>query len=139
MQQRQTPRPQRDTGQLVSGWLRVTLALAVAILGVAACGQSAGAAAGPASCGTTRSAANVPVHIEVARGHVACATALRIERGYASAIEAGHAPGNGGGGPVKISGWTCQGFSTPTVLQTGRASKCVQDGTEILAILPAPA
>jgi len=139
MQQRQAVTPRRGTGQLVRAWLRLAPALTLGILGVAGCGHSASAAAGPASCGTARSAANVPVHIEVARGHVACATAMRIERGYASAIEAGKAPGNGGGGPVKVSGWTCEGFSTPTVLQTGQASKCVQDGTEILAMLPTPA
>jgi len=138
MQECQATRPERGTHQLVRARLKLAPALTLAILGVAGCSHPA-AAAGPASCGTARSAANVPVHIEVARGHVGCATAMRIERGYASAIEEGKAPGNGGGGPVKVSGWTCQGFSTPTVLQTGQASKCVQDGAEILAILPTPA
>jgi hypothetical protein len=87
----------------------------------------------------TRTAANVPVDIQVAHGQVSCATALLVERDYAKVILAGKAPGNGGGGPVQVMGWTCQGFPTPVVLSTGQASKCVQGAQEILAILPAPA
>jgi hypothetical protein len=90
-------------------------------------------------CGMTRTAANVPVNIQIARGQVPCATALTVERDYAKVVAAGKAPGNGGGGPVHVLGWTCQGFPTPVVLKTGQASKCVQGGEEILAILPAPA
>ena len=93
----------------------------------------------PTACGTAKTAANVPIHIEVTSGHVSCATALSIERKYAEAIRSGLAPGNGGGGPVKVNGWTCQGYATPVVLHTGKASKCVKDGTEILAILPTTA
>jgi hypothetical protein len=52
---------------------------------------------------------------------------------------AGKAPGNGGGGPVHVSGWTCSGFPTPELLKTGNASKCVKGGTEIIATLKAPA
>jgi hypothetical protein len=92
-----------------------------------------------ARCGTTRTAANVPVNIEVARGQVPCSQAMSIERAYAKAIEQGKEPGNGGGGPVQVHGWTCQGFTTPEVLQTGNASKCVLGSSEILAVLPAPA
>jgi hypothetical protein len=90
-------------------------------------------------CGMTRTAANVPVNIQVARGQVSCATAMTVERAYARYIAEGRAPGNGGGGPVRIRGWTCQGFPTPVVLKTGQASKCVEGDVEILAILPAPA
>ena len=90
-------------------------------------------------CGMTRTAANVPVNIQIARGQVPCATALTVERDYAKVVAAGKAPGNGGGGPVRVLGWTCQGFPTPVVLKTGQASKCVQGSEEILAILPAPA
>jgi hypothetical protein len=90
------------------------------------------------ACGTTKTAANVPVQVQVKYGKVSCAAALTIERDYAKAIKDGSAPGNGGGGPVKIDGWTCQGFATPVVLRTGQASKCVFRGTEILAILPTP-
>jgi hypothetical protein len=90
------------------------------------------------SCGTTKTAANVPVQVQVSNGKVSCDAAMAIERDYAKAIRNGSAPGNGGGGPVKIDGWTCQGFATPVVLRTGQASKCVFRGTEILAILPTP-
>ena len=90
------------------------------------------------SCGTAKSAADVPVQVEVARGHVPCRTALAVEADYATAIRSGKAPGNGGGGPVKVKGWTCQGFATPIVLHTGKASKCVRDSDELLEILPPP-
>ncbi len=90
-------------------------------------------------CGTTRTAANVPVKLEVASGDIPCNTAKAVERAYAKAIRSGLAPGNGGGGPVQIKGWTCQGFATPIVLDTGKASKCTRDGIEILEILPPPA
>ena len=97
-----------------------------------------GAASSAAPCGTTKTAANVPVQVDVSHGTVTCAVAMTIERDYAKAIRSGSAPGNGGGGPVTIDGWTCQGFATPVVLRTGQASKCVFRGTEILAILPTP-
>jgi hypothetical protein len=119
-------------------------ALAAGLLALAAGCGSPGATTGgipgmATPCGMTRTAANVPVSIQVARGQVSCATAMTVERDYARYIAAGKAPGNGGGGPVRILGWTCQGFPTPVVLKTGQASKCVQGGVEILAILPAPA
>ncbi len=90
------------------------------------------------SCGRSKSAADVPVDIEIARGNVPCGTALSVEQQYAVAIRSGKAPGNGGGGPVRVGGWTCEGFATPVVLKTGKASKCVKDGEEILAVLPLP-
>jgi len=119
-------------------------ALLLLLAAVAGCGSSAssaastGTAAGTTVCGTTRTAANVPVHIQIARGQVSCATALAVERDYAKAIASGQVPGTGGGAPVQVRGWTCQGFTTPVVLKTGQASKCVQGGNEILAVLPAP-
>src|SRR5260370_40033276 len=76
--------------------------------------------------------AAVPDKVEAIKGQIACATAMAVERAYAAAIRSGRAPGNGGGGPVKIRGWTCQGFAPPLVLQTGKASQCVRGGTEIL-------
>ena len=108
-------------------------------LGLCACGHAAAKPASDAGklCGQTRSAINVPVTIEVERGYVACGTALTIEREYAQAIDEGKAPGNGGGGPVPVDGWTCSGFPTPEVLKTGDASKCVRGSTEIMAILAA--
>jgi len=116
------------------------------LLAVGGCGSPTTSSAAPAGagaagmtvCGTTRTAANVPVHIQIARGQVSCATALKVERDYARAILSGDVPGTGGGAPVRVRGWTCQGFTTPVVLKTGQASKCVQGSKEILAVLPAP-
>jgi hypothetical protein len=79
------------------------------------------------------------VVIKVARGSVACQTALDVENAYAARITAGQVRGNGGGAPVTVSGWTCQGFSTPEVLSTGNASRCRHGGTTILAVLAVPA
>ncbi|HEY1639663.1 MAG TPA: hypothetical protein VGG35_03165 [Streptosporangiaceae bacterium] len=133
-------------------WLGLT-ALGVLALGAAGCGHSAAAPAAPAArtasagppqvkfvarCGTTRTVANVPVRIEVMRGKVACPEALTIERSYTQAIREGKAPGNGGGGPVDVRGWKCQGYPTEKVLATGFASQCVRGGTKILAVLPPP-
>jgi hypothetical protein len=103
---------------------------------LAGCG-SAGAGPG-ASCGTTRTAANVPVIIEVTRGTVNCGTALQVENEYAAMIRAGQVPGNGGGAPVTVDGWTCQGYPTPEVLSTGNASQCHTSSAAIVAVLPVP-
>ena len=118
--------------------------LLAAAAGMAGCSRAAtpkpaassAASAKVVKCGTTKTAASVPVNVEIVAGHATCATALAIEASYADAIRSGRAPGNGGGGPVKVKGWTCQGFDTPVVLSTGKASKCVKAGTEILEILP---
>lgn len=106
----------------------------------AGCSSAAlpGARAG-ATCGSTHTAAGVPVVIKVASGTVDCAVAMRVENEYAARIRAGQVPGNGGGAPVVISGWTCQGFNTPEVLRTGNASRCHDGGNAILAVLPVPA
>ena len=137
---------------LASGrWNAVACYIAVAMLltMAAGCGSPArkpnaaakqsATPAGATSCGTTRTAANVPVDIQVAHGQGPCSTALAVERDYARAILSGKVPGTGGGAPVRVQGWVCQGFTTPVVLKTGQASKCVQGSSEILAILPAPA
>ena len=106
---------------------------------LAGCGSAAAAAAGPgASCGTTRTAANVPVIIKVTRGTVNCGTALQVENEYAAKIRAGQVQGNGGGAPVAVSGWTCQGYPTPVVLRTGDASQCHTSNAAIAAVLPVP-
>lgn len=89
-------------------------------------------------CGTGRTAAGVPVVVEVETGPVACRVAMAIERDYARAVASGKVPGNGGGAPVTIRGWVCQGFNTPDVLRTGDASACHKKGLEILAVLPPP-
>jgi len=118
---------------------------------VAGCGTSAGkqatTAAGssgptvasvPATpCGTTHTAAGVPVNVEVV-GQASCREALTVERAYSRAVASGKVPGNGGGAPVTIKGWICQGYATPELLATGRASACRRHGTQILAVLPTP-
>ena len=88
--------------------------------------------------GTTRTAANVPVIIKVAKGTVKCAAALQVENEYAAKIRDGQVRGNGGGAPVTVSGWTCQGYPTPEVLSTGNASQCHTGSAAIVAVLPVP-
>ena len=102
--------------------------------------QGSSPAAGPpaAQCGTARTAAGVPVVIEVRHGSAGCHAAMAIERAYTRAVASGKVGGNGGGAPVSIKGWTCQGFNTPQVLATGHASICSRGGTQILAVLATP-
>jgi hypothetical protein len=119
-----------------AGWLAL-LAGGAGLL--AGCGSPSAASAGPgASCGTTRTAANVPVIIKVAKGTVKCAAALQVENEYAAKIRDGQVRGNGGGAPVTVSGWTCQGYPTPEVLSTGNASQCHTGSAAIVAVLPVP-
>jgi hypothetical protein len=129
------------------------LALA-ALTGCALTGCSASGSAKPAAassttqspvpaatghkCGTGKTAAGVPVTVEVGQGQVGCPTAMKIEHAYAAALASGHAPGNGGGGPVSVKGWVCTGYDTPQILRTGDASKCSKGPSEILAVLAMP-
>ena len=113
-----------------------------AVLGVPALAALlAGCSSGPApgatgtTCGHTRTAVNVPVVLMVARGTVDCATALRVEAGYAAAIRAGDLRGNGGGAPVAVDDWTCESYPTQEVLRTGNASECHTASTEVVAVL----
>jgi hypothetical protein len=101
------------------------------------CASSSGAGAG-ATCGTTRTALGVPVVIKVAKGDVACSMALSVEDKYAALIKAGDVRGNGGGAPISVNAWTCQGYLTPQIWATGDASECHSGGTEIVAVLPVP-
>ena len=101
-------------------------------------GCSSGQATAGGTCGTTHTAAGVPVVIMVAKGSVNCKTAIQVENEYAARISAGQVPGNGGGAPAVVSGWTCQGYDTPEVLRTGNASQCHNGGNAILAVLPVP-
>lgn len=108
---------------------------------LAAClvtGCSSGQATAGATCGSTHTAAGVPVVIKVAKGSVNCTTAIWVENKYAAMVRDGQVPGNGGGAPVVVSGWTCQGYDTPDVLRTGNASQCHSGGNAILAVLPVP-
>jgi len=131
--------PRRRAQQAVragnTAWVLVALSGLGACL-VTAC--SSGLATAGATCGNTRTAAGVPVVIKVAKGSVDCKAAIRVENEYAARIRDGQVPGNGGGAPVVVSGWTCQGFDTPQVLQTGNASQCHSGGNAILAVLPVP-
>ena len=106
---------------------------------LAGCSSSAHGVQGVgATCGTTRTAANVPVIIKITKGTVDCDMAVRVENEYAAKIRAGQVPGNGGGAPVAVSGWICQGYSTPEVLSTGNASQCHTASAAIVAVLPVP-
>jgi len=105
---------------------------------LAGCSSSVAGAGPGASCGTTRTAANVPVIIKVSKGTVNCSAALRVENEYAAKIKAGQVRGNGGGAPVSVNGWTCQGYPTTEVLSTGDASQCHTASAEIVAVLPVP-
>jgi hypothetical protein len=121
-------------GRRLSAPLCLTLAAASAVV-LAGCGHSSPSAAVVKNCGASRTAANVPIDVLIERGQVACSAALAVEKGYAKAIVEGKAPGAGGGGPVPVNGWTCQGYPTPEVLKTGKTSRCVKHGAEILAVL----
>ena len=104
-------------------------------------GASSSAPSGPAArktCGTSYTAAHVLGRGPGAGWAVDCAVALRVEADYTRELAAGEAPGNGGGGPMPVDGWTCQGYPTPQILQTGRASECHRAGIEFFAVLPAP-
>jgi len=130
---------------------RSRLAAAAFAVLVTGCGAAAGPHGGPAgtpggsppgqlpppraTCGTTRTAANVPVIVEVEKGSASCPVAMRIQGDYTALVRAGKVPGNGGGAPVNVSGWTCQGEDTPTIVRTGEASNCRKGHTEIIAVL----
>jgi|HubBroStandDraft_6_1064221.scaffolds.fasta_scaffold22773_4 hypothetical protein len=130
---------------------RSRLAAAGLALLIAGCGASPTPQSGPphaseppsptqlapprATCGTTRTAVNVPVIIEVERGVADCSLAMRIQDAYTAEVRAGRVRGTGGGAPLQVDGWTCQGEDTPTIVQTGEASQCHRGGTEIVAVL----
>ena len=133
------------------GRSRAVAAGALALLAagaMAGCGGTTATAAGGGSgptassvpavrCGTAHTAAGVPVDVDVV-GHTSCQDAMTVEREYTHALASGKVPGNGGGAPVKIKGWICQGFNTPQVLATGHASACRKQGMRILAVLVLP-
>ena len=133
------------------GRSRAVAAGALALLAagaMAGCGgtttTAAGGGAGPIAssapairCGTAHTAAGVPVDVDIV-GQASCQDAMTVERAYTHALASGKVPGNGGGAPVKIHGWVCQGFDTPDVLATGRASACRKQGMRILAVLVLP-
>jgi hypothetical protein len=117
-----------------------TVTVCGALIMVAGCSSAPPTVAhAGAACGSVQTAAGVPVVIKVAKGTVNCADALRVENDYAAAIKAGNVAGNGGGAPVTVDGWTCQGYPTPDLLRTGDASQCHSGDSRIVAILPGPA
>jgi hypothetical protein len=78
--------------------------------------------------------------IKVAKGTVTCAAALAVESDYTAALRhdlsSKHpAEGNGGGAPVIIDGWTCQGYPTPEVLKDAVTSKCHTASADVIAVL----
>jgi hypothetical protein len=96
------------------------------------------------ACGASRTVINTPVMIKVSKGTVTCAAALAIERSYTAALKRDltskkPAEGNGGGAPVRISGWTCQGYPTPQVLKNGVTSQCHTASADVIAVLDLPA
>ena len=133
------------------GWVRAARALGSVAGGAALLAGGAGVLAGcssaasgaqragaGATCGSTRTAADVPVIIKVIKGTVDCGVAMRVENEYAARIRAGQVRGNGGGSPVTVSGWICQGYPTPEVLSTGDTSQCRTGSAAIVAVLPVP-
>ena len=44
----------------------------------------------------------------------------------------------GGGAPVAVDGWTCQGYTTTQALQTGNTSECHTAKAEEVAVLAVP-
>jgi hypothetical protein len=113
-------------------------ALAAAGPLLAGCSSGGSAATSGASCGNMRTAVNVPVVIQVAKGTVSCAAALRVEQSYDAMIKKGDVRGNGGGAPVPVDGWTCQGYTTTQALQTGNTSECHTAKAEVVAVLAVP-
>jgi UDP-N-acetylenolpyruvoylglucosamine reductase len=87
------------------------------------------------TCSTSHTAAGVPVIVEIEKGSASCQLAMHIQNGYTGLVTAGRVPGNGGGAPVQVDGWTCQGTDTTTTVQTGEASECHKGTTEIVAVL----
>jgi hypothetical protein len=134
----------RRAAALAAGMIAGMGALAVAGLALAGCSSGAPTVTGGrtvtagGSCGVTRTAANVPVVIEVTKGSVNCGAALGVEQGYATKLRQGDVPGTGGGAPVTVNGWTCQGYPTPEVLRTGHASECHTANAEVVAVLAVP-
>lgn len=116
-------------------WVAAATVVGCGLFGLAACSSAPAAGSTGTSCGTTRTGANVPVMIKVTKGTVDCPTAMRVEQGYATLLKQGDIQGNGGGAPVTVNGWTCQGYPTPQVLRTGAASECHTATAEVVAVL----
>jgi hypothetical protein len=143
------------TNRPVRRWIGTALPMGLACLAVglasgcssAASGAAGGTTASPSAvpsayatptgtaCGTSRTIINTPVVIKVTKGTVSCATAVAIENGYTTALKNGALKGNGGGAPVAVSGWTCQGYPTPQVLKNGVTSECHTASADVIEVL----
>lgn len=66
--------------------------------------------------------------LKVRKGRVACGPARKVFKTYLTKLRRGEAPGNGGGGPVHVQGWTC--VSGPA---TDPGSACTKAGTRFTA------
>jgi len=128
------------------------LCLAAFLVSGCSSAASAGAAASPSTvpsayatpsgttCGTARTLINTPVVIKVSKGSVTCATALAVENDYTAQLKRDVASkhpteGNGGGAPVTVDGWSCQGYPTPEVLKDGVTSECHTASADVIAVL----
>jgi hypothetical protein len=70
--------------------------------------------AGPGDrCGTVTMSADDRFRLTVHSGHVDCAQARKVFKTYLTKLRRGEAPGNGGGGPVHVHGWTCVSGEVP--------------------------
>jgi hypothetical protein len=122
-------------GALVAGLTAGLIAGLIA--GCAASGTTTAKAA--AACGHTLTAVNIAVMIKIGRGPVTCPTAMTVENSYAAMVRSGELRGNGGGAPVSVHGWTCQGYTSAEIAQNDRVSVCAKGDEEIFAWLPARA
>ncbi len=119
------------------GPLGLISSLGVASILAAGCTTSgASTSDASATCGRTRTGVNVAVVIKIGRGAVTCSAAMTVEKSYAALIRAGDLRGNGGGAPIRVGSWTCQGYTTTEIVQTSRVSVCARGGAEIFAVLP---
>ncbi|MDH6124041.1 hypothetical protein [Kitasatospora sp. GP82] len=105
------------------------LAAGAALLtfGIAASGAPAQAQAN-GTCGTLTTAAGLPAVVKVQHGPASCHDARNVLSLYYSYLSAGLAPGNGGGGPVKVLGWVCQ---SPPYTERDLPATCV-NGAKVL-------
>lgn len=124
---------------LMRAWFPIMMGLAVGLSAVAVTGCAASRTTtsnAAATCGRTVTGVDVAVVVRIGRGAVSCPTAMTVEKSYAALIRAGGLRGNGGGAPVSIRGWTCQGYTSAEIAQTERVSVCVKGSAQIFAALP---
>jgi hypothetical protein len=124
---------------LMRAWFLIMTGLAVGLTagGVTGCATSGTTTSNAAAtCGRTLTGVDVAVVVRIGRGSVSCPVAMTVEKSYAALIRAGGLHGNGGGAPVSIRGWTCQGYTSAEIAQTERVSVCVKGSAQIFTALP---